>query len=188
MARDMSSEPSSRRRFRPTRRQLLVTGAVGVAVLGLASWAVREDGDGRADREDLAFLTGRDAAILGAIAPVLLAGALPGGEEARRDAVDAVVWGVDRAFSVLPLATQAEARQLLDLLGLAPARILLAGVIRPWTQASSGDIKSFLRSWRNSRFDLFRTAYLALHEVITVAWYGNPLSWPFIGYPGPPRI
>ena len=36
--------------------------------------------------------------------------------------------------------------------------------------------------------ELQRTAYDALHQIIFAAWYGNPRSWPAIGYAGPPEL
>jgi hypothetical protein len=35
---------------------------------------------------------------------------------------------------------------------------------------------------------LLRVAYFALHELVFAAWYGDPQSWPRIGYPGPPEL
>jgi hypothetical protein len=135
-----------------------------------------------------AFLTEKDRAALGAIVPVLLAGALPQSGVERQRALSEVLVGIDRAFSGLPLAAQAEVRQLLDLLGFAPARGMLMGIWRRWENAAAEDVEDFLQSWRTSRFDLFRVAYLALHEVTMVSWYANPLSWSAIGYGGPPAI
>jgi hypothetical protein len=39
-----------------------------------------------------------------------------------------------------------------------------------------------------SGFALLRSAYDALHQIVLAAWYGNPRSWPAIGYGGPPSV
>jgi hypothetical protein len=166
----------------PSRRTVLQTGLLGGALLWFASAAA--PAPARAQGERFEFLTADDQAIVTAIAPVLLAGALPEDEAA----VAEVVRGVDIAISGLPPATQAELRELFDLLGLAPARALLAGLWSPWEEASPEDIADFLEGWRTSWFALLRSGYVGLHELIVAAWYGNPKSWPHMGYPGPPEL
>ncbi|MCZ6522717.1 MAG: hypothetical protein O7A68_02480 [Alphaproteobacteria bacterium] len=174
--------------LRPSRRELLKTGVLGcaaLAIVGLAAgaWARAQPIEG-----DFTFLTPEDRVIVAAIAPVMLAGALPAGGAERASAEAEVVLGVDRAISGLAPATQAELRQLFDLLGLGIARVLVAGLWPSWDEAGAEDIAGFLERWRTSRFDLLRSAYLGLHELIIAAWYGNPRAWPGIGYPGPPEL
>jgi hypothetical protein len=77
---------------------------------------------------------------------------------------------------------------LFALLAFAPTRCLVAGVWSPWPEASAESIAAFLVSWRDSRFALLRSAYEALHQIVYGAWYGNPRSWPAIGYAGPPSL
>lgn len=36
------------------------------------------------------------------------------------------------------------------------------------------------------RFDLLKSGYAALHDLILGTWYAQPESWAAIGYPGPP--
>lgn len=179
-------EPRFRPAFRPSRRRFLATGGVGIVLLSgaglVAPLRARAE---TAAADGFAFLRPADRAIMGAVAPVLLEGALPDEASEREIALAEVVAGVDRAFAVLPPTTRTEARQLFDLLGFAPARMLVAGLWRDWAAAAPGAIDGALRSWRDSRFDLLRTAYLALHEVTMVSWYANPRAWPSIGYEGP---
>lgn len=171
-------------RLRPSRRQFLKAGVAGCAALTLASLAARAPAQGEAspDQGAFAFLGAQDRAIVAAIAPAMLAGALP------RDAVDEVVLGVDQAIAGLAPATQEELRQLFDLLGFTIARVAVAGLWPAWEEAGVDDVAAFLERWRTSRFDLLRSAYLGLHELIVAAWYGNPRAWPRIGYPGPPEL
>jgi hypothetical protein len=170
----------------PSRRTVLQTGLLGGALLWLVSAAApaRAQAPAGPRGEAFEFLTADDQAIVTAIAPVLLAGALPEDEAA----VAEVVRGVDIAISGLPPATRAELRELFDLLGLAPTRALLAGLWSPWGEASPEDIADFLEGWRTSWFALLRSGYVGLHELIVAAWYGNPKSWPHMGYPGPPEL
>ena len=83
---------------------------------------------------------------------------------------------------------QAELAQLFTLLGIAPARWLLAGLSSAWSVAPADDVAAAIERWRASRIALLRSAYDALHQLILGAWYGNPRAWASIGYPGPPRL
>jgi hypothetical protein len=127
-------------------------------------------------------LTADDRPRLGAIARVILGPALPA------DAAPRVIEAIDGIVRNLPLATQAEVRELLDLLGMAPARLVLAGFWGDWQTQSAADIDTALNGWRTSRFAMLRSAYGGLHELCTAAWYGDPASWARIGYAGPPEI
>ena len=42
--------------------------------------------------------------------------------------------------------------------------------------------------WRDSRFELLRSAYAALHQLVFAAWYANPRAWFATGYAGPPSL
>lgn len=159
-----------------TRRQFLQTGLAGSLLLGIA-------GCGPAAGKE----AGRRA-VVAALAPVILDGALPTAADARGKAVAATVDGVDKAIAGLAPATQKEIGQLFDLLAFAPTRILVAGVWPAWDIALPGEIAAFLDSWRHSRFDLLRTGYAGLHDLILGAWYAQADSWPAIGYPGPPLL
>ena len=126
-------------------------------------------------------------AILAAITPVMLEGALPAGAEAAPALREALA-GVEQAIAGLPPAVRKELEELFSLLAFAPTRCLVAGVWSPWPEAARESIAAFLARWRASRFALLRSAYGALHQIIFGAWYGNPRAWPAIGYPGPPSL
>ncbi|MBL8421299.1 MAG: hypothetical protein JNK92_11760 [Dechloromonas sp.] len=158
-----------------TRREFLKTGLAGGLLLKLAACTNPAKDGGR-------------QAVLAAVVPVLLAGALPGNGELFREQFSRTVAGVDQAIAGLPLASQKEIAQLFELLSFAPTRILAAGLWSPWPEASPQAIGSFLESWRNSRFDLFKSGYAALHDLIFAAWYARPDTWAAIGYPGPPKV
>lgn len=167
------------------RRAFLRTGIAGAALLAVAArlpaGSARAEGAARA-------LGASDRAVLAAIVPVMLAGALPAEAEARRKAVASVVDGVSQTIAGMPPATRAELGELFMLLDLAPARRLLAGVSAPWPEASAEEIAAFLQKWRSSRFALLQSGYQALHDLIIAAWYAQPEGWPAIGYPGAREI
>ena len=168
-----------------TRRQLLVRGLAAGAVLAVAGLAyefVPEGGPGD-PRYRFAFLDDEDRAIVAAIAPAMLEGALSGD-----DAVMRVVRGTDAAIAGLPVAVRAQVRQLFGILRFPPARMLAAGIWRPWHEASQAQVAHFLQSWRYSPLVTLRGAYDALHQLVMAAWYGGDSSWPATGYPGPPSV
>jgi hypothetical protein len=170
-----------------SRRTLLKAGLAGGAALFLARWLYTQTSAPPLSDARFAVLDERARSIVSAIVPVLLAGALPTapGVDAARAAV---VVNVDQAIAGLPPASRKQVEQLFALLAFAPSRCLIAGVWSPWPEASSASIAAFLTRWRDSRFALLQTAYGALHQLIVAAWYGSPLAWPAIGYPGPPSL
>jgi hypothetical protein len=173
-----------------TRRTFLVVGIAGGAALAAAWWlrGARERGATPIAYTALAELDAGAPAIIAAIVPALLDGAMPTSADARKAAITSTVDGVGVAIVNLPPAAQHELAQLFSLLAFAPARIALARVNAPWPEASTEAIAAFLDRWRTSGWDLQRSAYDALHQLVFAAWYGNPNSWPAIGYPGPPPL
>lgn len=156
-----------------TRREFIRAGLGGSALLFVAGCAKRD-----AASND----------IVGALVPVVLAGALPDEGSAKATAIAQIVEAFGRAVQRLAPAIREEVADLLALLAFAPTRILVAGVASPWNEASAAEIERFLRDWRASRFELRRSGYRALTQLIQAAWYDNPSAWPIIHYPGPPKI
>jgi hypothetical protein len=173
-----------------TRRTFLVTGVAGAAALTGAWWLRHRllERPGAPSTEPWSGFDPEAKTIVAAIVPVMLDGALPNPPSDRAAAVDETVDGVGLAIAGLAPAAQDELAQLFALLAFAPARIALAQVTAPWRDASPATINAFLDSWRDSRWQLQRSAYDALNDLILAAWYGNERSWPAIGYPGPPRL
>ena len=176
--------------FMTTRRTFLVVGLAGGATLAAAYWlrGASERGPVFGPNAALAALDLAAPAIIAAIVPVMLDGALPAAPADRRAAVTETVAGVARAVSGLAPAAQKELAELFSLLGLAPVRFALAGVQAPWADARPEAVAAFLERWRTSGWMLLRSAYDALHQLVLAAWYGNPRAWPAIGYPGPPTL
>jgi hypothetical protein len=173
-----------------TRRTFLLAGSAGAAALAVAYWLRGTPERGAAVGADglLAALDPRAPAVVAAIVPVMLDGALPVDATAREAAVRETVANVGGAIAGLLPAAQKELAELFALLGLPATRIVLAGVDTPWDEASPAAVAAFLERWRTSPFLLLRSAYDALHQLVLASWYGNPQSWPAIGYPGPPEI
>ncbi|MCU0897340.1 MAG: hypothetical protein MUC55_07550 [Burkholderiales bacterium] len=169
------------------RRTFLKTGVAGAALLALAA-RVPAAAARAAESVSARGLSASDRAVVAAIVPVMLAGALPAEAETQRKAVATVVDGVSQAIAGMPPATRAELGELFMLLDLAPARRLLAGVSAPWPDASPQEIAAFLQKWRNSPLALLQSGYQALHDLIIASWYALPASWAAIRYPGAPEI
>jgi hypothetical protein len=168
-----------------SRRTFLVTGTLGAAALAAAG-GIALLRRGRTPAPTAFDAEQRD--IVAAIVPALLGSALPAEPAQRVLAIDETVAGVARAYAGLPPAARTELGQLFSLLAFAPARRGLAGVAAPWSTATSEEVGTFLAAWRDSGWALKRSAYDAFHQLIYAAWYGNPRSWPAIGYPGPPAL
>jgi len=167
-----------------TRRTFLVTGVAGAATLATAYWMQRGPSSLRVARVERAEST----AVLNAIAPVMLQGALPEKADLRNAAVLATVQRVHAAMESLPMAAQRELAQLFALLTWAPTRLALTGLSLPWTAASAGAVDEALAALRDSSLALKRSAYGALHQLVLGAWYASPEAWNGIGYPGPPAL
>ena len=166
-----------------SRREFLRAGLVG----GLLLTALRVVPVQAQHAAGRAVLSAEQREVLAAVAPVLLAGALPEGAQ-QADAVRAVVDAVEQAVAGLPPHLQAELDQLFTLLTFAPTRWLVAGVSAPWPRASAAEVGAFLESWRTSWLALLQSGYHALHELVMAAWYARPESWTALRYPGPPVL
>jgi hypothetical protein len=180
-----SSPPSNPGPRRLSRRTLLKAGLAGGAALLLARWLYAPRTPPAASAP--VALDPGPRAMLAAIIPVILDGALPRGAEgavARTETLAAV----EQEIASLPPATRKELADLFSLLGFAPTRCLVAGVWSDWADATPESIASFLNRWRDSRFALLRSAYAALHRLVFGAWYSNPRAWAATGYAGPPSL
>jgi len=171
-----------------SRRTFLKIGVASACVLVAARVLDREVfvlGEARGSL-DLRALSNKDAACIAALAGAVLKSILPDDAAARLVAINEVVEAFDRTVAGLSPAVQTEMEELLSLLTFSVTRRFVAGVAKPWDQASEQDVSNFLDGWRQSRFALLQQGYQALVRVIMACWYGNPLSWGKIGYTGPP--
>lgn len=171
-----------------TRRTFLKVGVASACVLMTARILDREVFaiDDKPGSLDLKKIANKDAVCIAALAATVLKGALPDEATARLIAINEVVEAFDRTVAGLSPAVQKELLELLSLLTFGPTRRFVAGVSKPWHEASEDDVANFLNNWRQSRVALLQQGYQALARVILACWYGNPLSWGKIGYGGPP--
>ena len=174
------------KRMKVSRRTFIVTGVTGAVALAAA--ARLRGPHASATGIPRRALDADGEALFAAVAPVLLEGALPSETQARKVALAETLAGIDTAVAGLTPGAQAELRQLVALLALPPVRLGIARVHASWSDADPGEVRAFLDRSRNSSITLMRAAYDALHQLTFAAWYGNPKSWPAIGYPGPPRL
>ena len=174
--------------MRTARRTFLKVGIAGACALITARVLDRElfAQTGSPGSLDLKKIANKDAVCIAAIAGAVLKGALPAEPAARAIAINEVVEAFDRTVAGLSPAVQTEVEELLSLLTFSLTRRFVAGISRPWHEASEDDVSNFLNNWRQSRFTLLQQGYQALARVIVACWYGNPLSWGTIAYGGPP--
>ncbi len=158
-----------------TRREFLKTGLAGSLLLNAAACSHPGENNGRAQ-------------VLSALIPVMLAGALSTRPENASRQISRTLSGVETVIDGLSLAAQEEIGKLFDLLAFPLTRMLAAGLWSPWEEATPASLNAFLDSWRHSRFDLLKSGYAALHDLILGTWYAQPESWAVIGYPGPPLL
>lgn len=173
------------------RRKFLKTGVAGTALLLAARWthaAPSATTPASVSAPSLKFLTRDDVIVLLSIVPVMLKGALPPDEAAHAAALDEILAGIDATIGYEPPSVRQEIRDLFNLLENSATRAVVAGIWTRWDKAPEESIRQFLASWHDSRFDLLRTAYIGLNNLIVGSWYGNPRSWSRVGYGGPPKI
>jgi hypothetical protein len=165
------------------RRSFLKLGLAGGAALGLAGIGATLSGCGARDAvaaRGYRFLRDADLQLLGAVMPVILAGAA-----VDLQTRDAVLRSLDELLIRAGGPAQGEIRRLFDLLNLGVTRRLLAGVRKPWHEADHDEVERFLQRWRSSSFGLFNSGYRALVKLCSVPYFGSPIGYRSAGYPGP---
>src|SRR5207247_2689962 len=126
--------PSHARSVTISRRTFIAVGIVGTVALATAGWLKGPHAPPSGMRRRT--LDADAEAILGAVVPVLLDGALPEAHEARQRMIAETLTAIDIAIAGLPLAAQAELSQLFALLSLPPVRLGLARIPAPWPSAA----------------------------------------------------
>jgi hypothetical protein len=173
----------------PARRRLIFAGIAGTVLLGLARVIERPSGPANAEAQHAAGALSADGIdVMHALVPALLAGALPRDPVARARALDDTLAGIATAIEGLAPIAREELTSLFALLAWAPLRWILGGSLVSLSAMTAADADALLESLRASRWSKKRAAYDALHQITFAAWYANPLSWPAIGYPGPPEL
>ncbi len=163
------------------RRSLLtlgVTTAVALSIVGgAAAWL--QPGLERGALSPM----GRE--VFRSVAIAVLDKTLPTQDGPRAIALEGLLNRVDVLVVALPQHAQNELSQLLSLLGNPAGRLSLAGLGRPWADASLEEVQKALQGMRVSSVALRRQAYAALHDITSGAYFSDPASWALLGYPGP---
>ncbi len=92
----------------------------------------------------------------------------------------------DGILAQLEPVTQLEVKRLLMLFENALPNFIFGGRTQPFSQMAPSEQHTVLSEWRHSRLAIRRTGYLALRGLAMASYYGNPLTWASLGYPGPP--
>ena len=130
-------------------------------------------------------LTAQASAVFRGVARAVLDGSLPEEAAEREAALRSHMARLADALAAFPAATQDELSQLLALLASAPGRTLLAGLYKPWDEASVAEIQQALQSMRVSPLALRQQTYHALRDLTNATFYADPGAWTLLGYPGP---
>jgi len=169
-----------------TRRSIIKRGVFGAAVLalgGAGGLALRRGARVTLPAAGLKVLGLREYAVLAAVARRIV---VPKPGAPTPDDLN-VAAECDRVLDRTDETTQVEMRQLLQLFENALAGFLLGGRVTPFTKLDPAEQDAVLDEWMTSRLVLRRTGYAALRSLVTAVYYGNPQTWPLVGYGGPPK-
>lgn len=168
-----------------SRRALLRGGAASLALVALASFGIAAQRTRLrpVPAAGLRVLSPSEYSILSAIAGRLCPPPAPGVPGA--EALDIALLA-DRLFERAEDDIQAGLKLALHVVesGLTGAALLER--IEPFTQLSPEKQDATLEWFRISRLPLRRTIYRSMSGLVGALYYGDPRSWPSVGYPGPP--
>lgn len=134
------------------------------------------------------ILDERAAGIVKALAPIVLADALPEDAAQRDRMISAIAVSFDRAVASLAPSVQREITDLFGFLDFAPTRVTFARLWSPVGESTPDELRAFLTRWRESRYELQQAGYQALTQLINASWYDMPEAWTAVSYPGPPPV
>jgi len=166
-----------------SRRTVLKYGLGGAAVLAIGGTGLALRSTVLVDpQRELKVLSKKEYSILSAVTETILPATseFPSAREVQ------VAERVDDALSLCHPGVQKEFCQVLGLLESALAGFLLGGRVNTFTSLTPKKRARVLDSWRLGRVDLFRTAFKALHGLVTASYYSTPAAHAVIGYPGVP--
>lgn len=101
---------------------------------------------------------------------------------------DAIEIGLkaDRLLARAEPETVADVKTVLAIFESGLTGALFFERVRPFTQLDPDSQDRVLYAWRDSSVALRRTIARALSSLTTSLYYGDPRTWPGLGYPGPP--
>lgn len=97
-----------------------------------------------------------------------------------------VAWNADRVLARAEPDVRKEVKQLLKLFENGLANFLFGGRTSTFTSLPPEEQDRVLLEWRDSRLAIRRAGYLALRGLVLASYYGSPLTWAAVNYPGPP--
>jgi hypothetical protein len=166
-----------------SRRQFLKLGFFGALALPTISATALLSGCSTPPAaQGFRLLRENDLTVLRALLPVVLAGELPADAADMATAREETLHTLDDLLFCSSRATHKQVGQLFDLLSMPVTRYTVAGLSDAWDKTSPEAITQFLEKWRHSRLQTLRAGYLALMQIINMAWYFQPRSWATIGY------
>ena len=168
-----------------SRRTLLKTGLIGVAFVSVGSAALLFQGakphTGKALRSFSAAEAGVLAALARRLCPADGAGA-PGA-----DGID-LVGMLDQALEPLDDDAKQQLKLGLMLFDNAFSGALFGERVRPFSQLDGEAQDAVIRNWQESKVAFRRTLMRGLSSLVMSVYWGDPRSWPRIGYAGPPSL
>jgi hypothetical protein len=120
-------------------------------------------------------LRAQDRAILLALAPAILKGALPASDPT---ALERSIKLTDAFLATQSPFTRSQFYRLCGALSL----------FHSWNSWTLEEAESFLGGLRTSWIRLRNHIYCSLLQLVIIPWYGEAEAWKAIGYPGPPSI
>jgi hypothetical protein len=168
-----------------SRRNLLRGGLGGAVLLGLGGVGISLQGTrlGAAPAEPLRVLTREEHAIVAAVAARICP--QPGPDVPGADAIGVGLMA-DRLLEKAHPGTVGEVKSVLALFESPLVGAVFLERARPFTQLDPETQDAVLYAWRDSSVALRRTVFRALSSLVTALYFGDPRTWPGIGYPGPP--
>lgn len=162
------------------RRHLLTVGVATGALLAVAGTTIALFKPARSE----ARFTPTGRSLFAAVAQSVLGALLPSNSVERATAIAAHLTRVEATIAGLPPHMQAEVDELITIIGSAPGRLALVGLLTDWASAPTVEVSAALLSMQRSNLAVRQQAYHALRDITNGSYFADPSTWPSIGYPG----
>jgi len=167
-----------------SRRTLLKTGLIGVALVSVGSAALLLQGARTREGKALRSFSAAEAGVLTALARRLCPADGPGAPGA--EGID-LVGMLDQALEPLDDDAKQQLKLGLTLFDNAFTGALFGERVRPFSQLDGAAQDAVIRSWQESKVAFRRTLMRGLSSLVMSVYWGDPRSWARIGYAGPPN-
>lgn len=168
-----------------SRRELLRGGAISILLLGLAGAgiAMQRSKLRALPKDGLRVLTPEQYAVLCAIADRICPQAAPGVPGANAIEVGVLV---DRMLEYAHDDLKQGLALALTMVESGLPGALFFERIAPFTTLAPAQQDAVLLAFRDSKIALRRTIFRSFSGLLGSVYYGDPRTWPSVGYPGPP--